>query len=217
MCYFAKALQHIFHLLITTEEIGKRLLHRVKVGQCLVLLHDELLDGVMGKRFLFLVILWWTHIERMQIKSLLGEETVVMGKNTVKRPQSAHKHTQKTSLTFFTIYLNVFVVVWFNKMFYCTIWGFLINQCSMQNTKSWTMRKEKQRRNIRVASRPFSVKYQCAYTISAYKYPFHFPSMSNSVNSPNLHEWLHSHRQSWVKCTCSCTDLQCVLHLTEYV
>lgn len=29
----------------------------------------------------------------MQIKSLLGEETGVMGKNTVKRPQSAHKHT----------------------------------------------------------------------------------------------------------------------------
>lgn len=94
----------------------------------------------MGKRFLFLVILWWTHIERMQIKSLLGEETAVMGKNTVKRPQSAHKHTytQKTSLTFFTIYLNVFVV-WFNKMFYYTIWGFLISvACKTQKaTEQW--------------------------------------------------------------------------------
>lgn len=61
--HLAETLQYIFHLLVASEEVGQRLLHRVEVGQGLVLLHDELLDGVVGERLLFLVILWWTHTD----------------------------------------------------------------------------------------------------------------------------------------------------------
>ena len=59
--HLAEALQHIFHLLITSEEVGQRLFHGVEVSQGLVLLHNQLLDGVVGERLLFLVILWWTQ------------------------------------------------------------------------------------------------------------------------------------------------------------
>lgn len=55
--HLAETLQHIFHLLVTPEEISQRLFHGVEVGQGLVLLHDQLLDGVVGERLLFLVIL----------------------------------------------------------------------------------------------------------------------------------------------------------------
>lgn len=54
--HLTEALKYIFHLLITSEEVGQRLFHRVEVGQGLVLLHDQLLDGVVGERLLFLVI-----------------------------------------------------------------------------------------------------------------------------------------------------------------
>lgn len=55
--HLAEALQYIFHLLVTAEEVGERLFHGVEVGQGLILLHDQLLDGVVGERLLFLVIL----------------------------------------------------------------------------------------------------------------------------------------------------------------
>lgn len=54
--HLAEALQNILHLLITAEKVGQGLFHRVEVGQGLVLLHDQLLDGVVGERLLFLVI-----------------------------------------------------------------------------------------------------------------------------------------------------------------
>lgn len=57
MGYLTEALQPVFHLLIPAEEISKRLLHGVEVGQGLVLLDDQLLDGVVGQRFFFLVVL----------------------------------------------------------------------------------------------------------------------------------------------------------------
>lgn len=55
--HLAEAFQNVFHLLVTSEEVGQGLLHGVEVGQGLVLLHDQLLDGVVGERLLFLVIL----------------------------------------------------------------------------------------------------------------------------------------------------------------
>lgn len=55
--HLAEALQHILHLLITPEEVRKRLFNRVEVSQGLVLLHDQLLDGVVRERLLFLVVL----------------------------------------------------------------------------------------------------------------------------------------------------------------
>lgn len=55
--HLAEALQHIFHLLVTSEEVSQRFFHRVEVGQGLVLLHDQLLDGVVRERLLLLVIL----------------------------------------------------------------------------------------------------------------------------------------------------------------
>lgn len=84
--HLAEALQNIFHLLITSEEVGQGLFHRVEVSQGLVLLHDQLLDGVVGERLLFLVILWWTHTYIYtvdQILSLCTEESAVVGTCTV--------------------------------------------------------------------------------------------------------------------------------------
>lgn len=57
--HLAEALQDLLHLLVSPEEIGQGFLHRVQVGQGLLLLQDQLLDGLVGDRLLPLFILWW--------------------------------------------------------------------------------------------------------------------------------------------------------------
>ena len=57
--HLAEALQDLLHLLISPEEISQRFLHGVQVGQGLLLLQDQLLDGLVGDRLLPLFILWW--------------------------------------------------------------------------------------------------------------------------------------------------------------
>ncbi len=55
--HLAEAFQHVLHLLIASEEVSQGLFNGIEVGQGLVLLHDQLLDGVVGERLLFLVVL----------------------------------------------------------------------------------------------------------------------------------------------------------------
>lgn len=62
--HLAEAVQDVLHLFVAPEEVGERLLHRVEISQGLVLLHDQLLDGVVGERLLLLVVLWRTHRDK---------------------------------------------------------------------------------------------------------------------------------------------------------
>lgn len=56
--HLPKTLQDFFHLLISPEKICQGFLHWVQIGQSLLLLHYELLNSVVGDRFLSLFILW---------------------------------------------------------------------------------------------------------------------------------------------------------------
>lgn len=56
--HLPKSFQHFFHLLVSPEKICQGFLHWVQIGQSLLLLHYELLNSVVGDRFLSLFILW---------------------------------------------------------------------------------------------------------------------------------------------------------------
>lgn len=58
MTHLPKPLQHFLHFFISPEKICQRFLHRVQIRQRLLLLHDQLLNSVMGDRLLSLLILW---------------------------------------------------------------------------------------------------------------------------------------------------------------
>lgn len=72
--HLPKSLQDFFHLLVSPEKIRQGFLHWVQIGQSLLLLHYELLNSVVGDRFLSLFILWKKRgVEKREVsKGLTG-------------------------------------------------------------------------------------------------------------------------------------------------
>lgn len=56
--HLPKPLQDFFHFLVSPEKIRQGFLHWVQISQSLLLLHNQLLNSVVGDRFLSLFILW---------------------------------------------------------------------------------------------------------------------------------------------------------------
>lgn len=55
--HLSKPLQYFFHFFVSPEKICQWFLHRVQICQSLLLLHYQLLNSMMGDRFLSLFIL----------------------------------------------------------------------------------------------------------------------------------------------------------------